>query len=207
MHQIQIDVDLSDQNSNAVMPDTNTMSKARQLVRQYSTDLSNGHITFATGRSCDKNRMTLTMAWHVSVSWYTRFSFFLAFIAIILQIVAFTSPYWMLVTDAMGTSYSGLWTVCIFETCGDFLHHSMFGKFIQSSNCKNKKSFALFGSNKTLFSITTLLLCVIYIVACQRGGVSNKPPGLQAATRHGPGILVINYQKLKKTDRLLDPFY
>ncbi len=25
----------------------------------------------------------------------------------------------------------------------------------------------------------------IYIVACQRGGVSNKPPGLQTATRHG----------------------
>ena len=23
------------------------------------------------------------------------------------------------------------------------------------------------------------------IVACQRGGVSNKPPGLRAATRHG----------------------
>ncbi len=27
------------------------------------------------------------------------------------------------------------------------------------------------------------------IVACQRGGVSNKPPWLRAATRHGPGIL------------------
>ena len=25
----------------------------------------------------------------------------------------------------------------------------------------------------------------VYIVACQRGGVSNKPPGLQTATRHG----------------------
>ncbi len=25
-----------------------------------------------------------------------------------------------------------------------------------------------------------------YIVACQRGGVSNKPPWLQAATSHGP---------------------
>ncbi len=24
-----------------------------------------------------------------------------------------------------------------------------------------------------------------YIVACQLGGVSNKPPGVQAATRHG----------------------
>ena len=24
----------------------------------------------------------------------------------------------------------------------------------------------------------------LYIVTCQRGGVSNKPPGLQAATRH-----------------------
>ncbi len=26
---------------------------------------------------------------------------------------------------------------------------------------------------------------LIYIVACQQGGVSNKPPGLQTATRHG----------------------
>ena len=30
-----------------------------------------------------------------------------------------------------------------------------------------------------------------YIVVCQRGGVSKKPPGLQAAARHGPGILKI----------------
>ncbi len=29
----------------------------------------------------------------------------------------------------------------------------------------------------------------IHIVGCQRGGVSNKPPWLQAATRHRPGIL------------------
>ncbi len=27
---------------------------------------------------------------------------------------------------------------------------------------------------------------IVYIVACQRGGVSVKPPWLQAATRHGP---------------------
>ncbi len=26
---------------------------------------------------------------------------------------------------------------------------------------------------------------MLYIDACQRGGVSNKPPGLQAVTRHG----------------------
>ncbi len=25
----------------------------------------------------------------------------------------------------------------------------------------------------------------VYIVTCHRGGISNKPPGLQAATRHG----------------------
>ncbi len=30
----------------------------------------------------------------------------------------------------------------------------------------------------------------IYIVACQRGGVSEKPPRLQAATRHGPFTLL-----------------
>ncbi len=29
------------------------------------------------------------------------------------------------------------------------------------------------------------LLQVDYIVTCQRSGVSNKPPVLQAATRHG----------------------
>ncbi len=29
----------------------------------------------------------------------------------------------------------------------------------------------------------------IYIVACQRGGVSDEPPWLRAATRHGPGTL------------------
>ena len=56
------------------------------------------------------------------------------------------------------------------------------------------------------------ILCMGYIVACQRGGVSHKPPWLQAATRHGPWILdkvslMANYQKLKNTDRLLDPFY
>ncbi len=27
------------------------------------------------------------------------------------------------------------------------------------------------------------------IVACQRGGVSNEPPLLQAAMRHGPGTI------------------
>ena len=45
--------------------------------------------------------------------------------------------------------------------------------------------------------------CDVYIVTCQRGWVSNKPPWLQA--RHGPGILqsvnlMRNYQKLKNTD-------
>ena len=29
-----------------------------------------------------------------------------------------------------------------------------------------------------------LAFCVLYIVVCQRGGVSNEPPRLQAATRH-----------------------
>ena len=46
----------------------------------------------------------------------------------------------------------------------------------------------------------------IYIVACQRGGVSNKPPGLRTATT----ILVIaTYKKIKqqkRTDRTFDPF-
>ncbi len=31
--------------------------------------------------------------------------------------------------------------------------------------------------------------CLLYIVMYQRGGVSNKPPWFQAATRQGPGIL------------------
>ena len=59
-----------------------------------------------------------------------------------------------------------------------------------------------------------------YIVTCQRGGVSNKPPGLQAATRHGASDhlvrsqvdyvkyldranLVITTRKLKKKERTI----
>ncbi len=44
----------------------------------------------------------------------------------------------------------------------------------------------------------------VYIVMCQRGGVSNKPPWLQSATRHRPGIcldkvnLLISYQNWKR---------
>ncbi len=33
-----------------------------------------------------------------------------------------------------------------------------------------------------------------WIVACQRGGVSNKPPGLQAATN----LVIATYKNLKK---------
>ena len=33
----------------------------------------------------------------------------------------------------------------------------------------------------------------LHIVACQRGGVSNKPPVLRAATRHGPLTLLLYY--------------
>ncbi len=40
------------------------------------------------------------------------------------------------------------------------------------------------------------------IVMCQRGGVSNKPPGLQAATRHGARDPLVrsqvDYLKIKK---------
>ena len=30
---------------------------------------------------------------------------------------------------------------------------------------------------------------ILYIIACQQGGVSSEPPWLRAATRHGPGTL------------------
>ena len=42
------------------------------------------------------------------------------------------------------------------------------------------------------------LKCGLYIVACQRGGVSDEPPWLRAATRHGPGTLRI--KKKTRTD-------
>ncbi len=58
----------------------------------------------------------------------------------------------------------------------------------------------------------------IYIVTCQRGGVSDEPPWLRAATRHGPGPFspltggldltptgeppMTDYLKFKNTDRL-----
>ncbi len=49
------------------------------------------------------------------------------------------------------------------------------------------------------------------IVKCQQGGVSNKPPGPQAATRHEASDrakLVILPKILKRgTDSTLDPFY
>ncbi len=46
------------------------------------------------------------------------------------------------------------------------------------------------GNQSTLGYAQALLVCpLIYIVVCQRGGFSNKLPWLQAATRHGPGIL------------------
>ncbi len=45
----------------------------------------------------------------------------------------------------------------------------------------------------------------LYIVACQRGGVSDEPPWLRAASRHKPGILVINHQKLKKNGPTFGP--
>ncbi len=61
-----------------------------------------------------------------------------------------------------------------------------------------------------------------HIVACQRGGVANKPPWLQAVTSLQLSActecdtyikyldranLVINNQKFKKADQPLDPFY
>lgn len=105
------------------------LPKIRRLSRQYSTEFTNGRITFTGRQGSDKHRITLTMAWHTSVSWFSRTAIFLSLISLILNIISFVSPYWMFVEDALGTSYSGLWTVCIFEVCGDFLHHSMFGKF------------------------------------------------------------------------------
>ncbi len=35
----------------------------------------------------------------------------------------------------------------------------------------------------------SLTYSVVNIVVCQLGGVSDEPPWLRAATRHGPGIL------------------
>ncbi len=46
-----------------------------------------------------------------------------------------------------------------------------------------------------------LVVQCLDIVACQRGGVSNKPPGLQAATIHGardPNLVIATYKKFKK---------
>ncbi len=45
----------------------------------------------------------------------------------------------------------------------------------------------MYGKGDLLYYV--LLYYCYYIVACQRGGVSNKPPGLRAATTHGLGIL------------------
>ena len=44
----------------------------------------------------------------------------------------------------------------------------------------------------------------IYIVACQQSGVSNKPSGLQTATRHGARDPLGPF---KRKDCTLDPFY
>ena len=44
---------------------------------------------------------------------------------------------------------------------------------------------------------------VKYIVACQRGGVSDETPWLRAALRHGPGTLKSVNRWTKHTDRLL----
>ena len=105
------------------------LTKVRRLSRQYSAEFTNGRITIIGTKGSDKNKITLTMAWHSSVSWCSRAAFILILGSLILNIIAFVSPYWMLVVDALGTSYSGLWTVCIFQVCGDFLHHSMFCKY------------------------------------------------------------------------------
>ena len=105
------------------------LTKVRRLSRQYSAEFTNGRITIVRTKGSDKNKITLTMAWHNSVSWCSRAAFILILVSLVLNIIAFVSPYWMLVVDAMGTSYSGLWTVCIFQVCGDFLHHSMFRKY------------------------------------------------------------------------------
>ena len=103
-------------------------TRVRRLSRQYSTEFTNGRITFVGTKGSDKNKITLIMAWHNSVSWCSRIAIILTFLSFVLNTIAFVTPYWMLVEDALGTSYSGLWTVCIFEVCGDFLHHQMFCK-------------------------------------------------------------------------------
>ena len=41
--------------------------------------------------------------------------------------------------------------------------------------------------NTVISEVPVQLIYILdYIVACQRGGVSSKPPVLEAATRHGP---------------------
>ncbi len=47
---------------------------------------------------------------------------------------------------------------------------------------------------------------IIHIVASQRGGVSDKPPWLRAATRHGPGMIWIR-NKLHCTKKSKDGPY
>ena len=47
----------------------------------------------------------------------------------------------------------------------------------------------MISSRYDIFACFHLNMAFNYIVTCQWGGVSNKPLGLQAATRHGPGIL------------------
>ena len=108
------------------------LTTVRRLSRQYSAEFTNGRITIVGTNGSDKNKITLTMAWHSSVSWCSRAAFILILVSLVLNIIAFVSPYWMLVVDALGTSYSGLWTVCIFQVCGDFLHHSMFCEYYSS---------------------------------------------------------------------------
>ncbi len=109
------------------------LSSVRQFTRQCSTDFSSGKITFSGAQGSDKHRFTLTMAWHGSVSWFSRALLILTLVSFAINVVAFVSPFWMLVDDALGRSYSGLWTVCIFEVCGDFIHHSMFSTYRNTS--------------------------------------------------------------------------
>ncbi len=57
-----------------------------------------------------------------------------------------------------------------------------------SETPKNDGGNPKFGPGFTTGNLEKLLEFrhVVYIVACQRGGVSNKLPDLQAATRHSP---------------------
>ena len=75
-------------------------------------------------------KLTAPYLTFMATSLPTKIGCTLFFVGFLMHMASMISPYWEFAQNESGSSHSGLWKVCIFEKCGFFIYHNLWGEYI-----------------------------------------------------------------------------